>query len=220
MWIQASAPPQIATSTSPARIMRAASPIACTPAAQAVTGAPNGPLNPYLIETCPAAKFTRNEGMVKGDNLRVPRASAVRTASAIAGKPPTPEAIIVAVRSCCSVVVGCHCACCRASSVAASASKIKRSILRWSLGLTMASGFKPASASSSIVGTTPPTLAGKSLTISSGRRRKPDLPASNRCHTGSIPQPSGEAMPIPVITMRVGWLMVIPQFNLHDDRHL
>ncbi|MEY9107649.1 hypothetical protein ABH999_003845 [Bradyrhizobium yuanmingense] len=44
MSMQASAPPQIATSTSPDRIMRAASPIACTPAAQAVTGVPSAPL--------------------------------------------------------------------------------------------------------------------------------------------------------------------------------
>jgi hypothetical protein len=44
--MQASAPPQIAISASPARIRRAASPIACTPAAQAVTGAPIAPSNP------------------------------------------------------------------------------------------------------------------------------------------------------------------------------
>ena len=44
--MQASAPPQIAMSASPARIRRAASPIACTLAAQAVTGAPIAPSNP------------------------------------------------------------------------------------------------------------------------------------------------------------------------------
>jgi hypothetical protein len=40
---ESSEPPQIATSASPDLIRRALSPIACTPAAQAVTGAPMGP---------------------------------------------------------------------------------------------------------------------------------------------------------------------------------
>src|SRR5258707_15580157 len=44
--MQASVPPHTARSASPERIRRAASPIAWTLAAQAVTGAPRGPLKP------------------------------------------------------------------------------------------------------------------------------------------------------------------------------
>ena len=44
--IAASAPPQIAISASPLLMSRAASPMACTPAAHAVTGAPSGPSKP------------------------------------------------------------------------------------------------------------------------------------------------------------------------------
>ncbi|MNP30554.1 hypothetical protein D3C76_1236320 [compost metagenome] len=49
--IAASAPPHTAISASPQRISRTASPMAWTPAAQAVTGAPSGPLNPCWIDT-------------------------------------------------------------------------------------------------------------------------------------------------------------------------
>ena len=46
LHVVASEPPQIATSASSVRMRRAASPIACTLAAQAVTGVPMGPLKP------------------------------------------------------------------------------------------------------------------------------------------------------------------------------
>lgn len=44
--------------------------------------------------------------MVKGDRRRGPLPSVVRTASAMAWKPPTPEAMTVAVRSCASALCG------------------------------------------------------------------------------------------------------------------
>ena len=47
----ASAPPATITSASPKMISRAASPMACTPVAQAVTAEWFGPLRPYLMET-------------------------------------------------------------------------------------------------------------------------------------------------------------------------
>ena len=84
----ASLPPHTATSASPLRIRRAASPIACTLAAHAVTGAPNGPLSPWRIDTCPAAKLPRNDGTVNGDSRCGPRVSVVRTASALDGERP------------------------------------------------------------------------------------------------------------------------------------
>jgi hypothetical protein len=70
--MQASAPPARTMSASPLRIRRAASPMAWTLAAQAVTGAPSGPLKQCRIYTWPAARFTRKEGMVKGESRRAP----------------------------------------------------------------------------------------------------------------------------------------------------
>jgi hypothetical protein len=46
--------------------MRAASPSACAPVEQAVTGAWLGPLKPYLMETCPEARLIKAEGMKNG----------------------------------------------------------------------------------------------------------------------------------------------------------
>ena len=84
----ASLPPHTATSDSPLRIRRAASPIACTLAAHAVTGAPSGPLSPWRIDTCPAARLSKNDGTVNGDSRCGPRVSVVRTASALDGERP------------------------------------------------------------------------------------------------------------------------------------
>lgn len=61
----ASLPPQSAMSASSFRIRRAASPMAWMLAAQAVTGAPNGPFSWCLIDTCPAARLARKAGTVK-----------------------------------------------------------------------------------------------------------------------------------------------------------
>jgi len=102
--------------------------MACTLAAQAVTGAPNGPLNPCRIEIQPAARFTRNAGTVNGDSRRTPVSSTVRTASTITGNPPMPEATTVAVRSASAAVDGAHPAWPIASSAAARANWMNRSI--------------------------------------------------------------------------------------------
>ena len=58
----ASAPPATITSASPHMISRAASPIACTPVAQAVTTEWFGPLKPYLIETMAGAEVDQRRG--------------------------------------------------------------------------------------------------------------------------------------------------------------
>ena len=82
------------------------SPIAWADAAQAVTGAPSGPLKPYWIEIQPAAMLARKLGTVNGDSRRGPLSRIVSTASAITGEPPTPEPMIVAVAAFSSAVVG------------------------------------------------------------------------------------------------------------------
>src|SRR5215471_4829306 len=66
----ASAPPATITSASPSMIRRDASPMACTPVAQAVTALWLGPLKPYLMENWPEARLISAEGMKNGDRRR------------------------------------------------------------------------------------------------------------------------------------------------------
>ena len=200
--MQASAPPHTATSASPARIRRAASPMACALAAHAVTGAPSGPRKPWRIEMWPAAILARKLGTVNGDSRRGPRPSVVRTASTMAPKPPTPEPTMVAVRSRSLSVSGSQPACCKASCAAASANTLKRSIFFWSFGSTARAGSKPQGYAGARSGTTPATFADIDSVISSGSMTSPDRPSRRRRHAASTPQPSGETIPIPVTTMR------------------
>jgi len=65
--IAASTPPAIMASAWPSLTRRNAMPIALAPAAQAVTGQLMGPLAPYRMEICPAARLGRTAGMVKGE---------------------------------------------------------------------------------------------------------------------------------------------------------
>ena len=102
----ASAPPATITSASPHMISRAASPIACTPVAQAVTTEWFGPLKPYLIDTWPDARLISAEGMKNGDSRRA-RPSCTRIdASKIVSSPPMPEPIITPVAQRSSSVSG------------------------------------------------------------------------------------------------------------------
>ena len=203
----ASLPPHTAMSASPQRIMRAASPSACTLAAQAVTGAPSGPLSPWRMDTCPAARLTRNDGTVNGDSRCGPRVSVVRTASAMAPNPPMPDAMTVAVRASAAASPpatastgqpACASACCAAPN----AKGMKRSILRWSLGETMASTSQPPSGSSAKLSTRPATWAGTPSATPSGRRVMPERAASRRCQASSTWLPRGETRPMPVMTTR------------------
>ena len=68
--IELSAPPATITSASPSMMSRAASPMAWTPVAQAVTTEWFGPLKPYLMETCPEARLISADGMKNGDIRR------------------------------------------------------------------------------------------------------------------------------------------------------
>lgn len=76
-------------------------------------------MNLWRIRAWPAARFTRNEGTVKGGADDPWAIKAMRTACAIAPNPPTPEAMTVAVRSRSASVSGCQPACAMASCAAA-----------------------------------------------------------------------------------------------------
>ncbi|VTM13442.1 Uncharacterised protein [Klebsiella pneumoniae] len=162
-----------------------------------------GPRKPWAIDTCPAARLARKEGIVNGERRRGPRSSVVCTALAISLNPPIPVAITVAVRSCSASDAGDQPAWASASRAATSANSIKRSIFLRSFAGMVASGSKPCSGSLSMDGTWPATLQGISATSCSLSRVIPDLPASSDCQTCCTPQPSGLTIPIPVTTMRL-----------------
>ena len=93
----ASAPPAIITSASPYLIILEASPIAWAPVEQAVTTEWFGPLNPYLILTCPDNKLINAEGIKKGLIFLGPFVSSKRVVLAMVSKPPIPEPSITPV---------------------------------------------------------------------------------------------------------------------------
>ena len=69
MVIEASVPPQKATSAMPERIIWKPSPTAWVPEAQAETTLKAGPFRPRSIETCEEAAFGIIFGTVKGCGL-------------------------------------------------------------------------------------------------------------------------------------------------------
>ena len=208
--MQASAPPHTAISASPARMRRAASPMACALAAQAVTGAPKGPRKPWRMEMWPAAILARKLGTVKGERRFGPRLSVILTASTIAPNPPTPDATMVAVLWRASSVSGCQPACFNASCAALSANRLKRSIFFWSLGSTARAGSNPHGQPDVTMGTTPPTFVAMPSVMSSGKPAKPECPFKRRLHTDSVSHPNGDTIPIPVTTMRLEFKLKLP----------
>ena len=73
--ITASVPPASMASAVPSPMMRADSPMAWVPVAQAVTTERFGPLAPNRMETWPEASSMIMPGMKKGDMRRGPRSS-------------------------------------------------------------------------------------------------------------------------------------------------
>ena len=69
-------------------ISRAASPMACTPVAQAVTALWFGPLNPYLIDRWPDPRLISADGMKNGEMRRALPWTHKAAASAIDCSPP------------------------------------------------------------------------------------------------------------------------------------
>ncbi len=78
---------------------RKAVPMALVPAAQAVTVQLMGPLAPYRMETCPAARLGRTAGIVKGESLLGPLCSRTVCSFSMVLSPPMPEPMIVPTRS-------------------------------------------------------------------------------------------------------------------------
>jgi len=73
--------------------------MALVPAAQAVTGQLIGPLAPYRMEICPAARLGRTAGIVNGESLRGPLRSRTECSFSIVLSPPMPDPTTVPTRS-------------------------------------------------------------------------------------------------------------------------
>ena len=86
----ASLPPQIITSASPRSRMRKASPMAWAPVVQAVEGVRLGPVAPYLIEICPAARLAMVALMKKGETRPGPEARSFACSRSMTSKAPIP----------------------------------------------------------------------------------------------------------------------------------
>ena len=119
--IELSAPPATMTSASSMAIIRAASPMAWAPVAQAVTTEWFGPLRPWRMEIWPEARLISDIGMKKGLTRRGPCSFSTRAVSAMGPRPPMPEPTMTPVRSWSSPLSGFQPASARASSAAAMA---------------------------------------------------------------------------------------------------
>ena len=96
--IGASAPPAIATSTIPSRIIRAASPTEWAPEAHAVETASVGPVIPCFRAMNPAAMLTSDMGAAKGETPLNPRERRPETFSSQVPIPPRLDPMTTAVR--------------------------------------------------------------------------------------------------------------------------
>ncbi len=185
-----------------------ASPMAWAEAAQAVTGAPIGPLKPYLMEIQPAARLARKLGTVNGDSRRGPFSLMMLTASAITGEPPTPEPMMVPVTACFSGVSAIQPDCASASAAAPNPYWMNRSIFLMSLGSITAVGSKPLGCS--LPGTSPAILQAKAVVSKRVLVTMPLRPAISACQFASTPTPSGETAPMPVTTIGSVSVIKIP----------
>ncbi len=88
--MHASAPPATITSLRPWRMRSAASPIACTPVAQALVTEKLGPRRPSAIVVWPAAMFEIIAGTVYGLMRPGPRSISVVLVRSSVARPPIP----------------------------------------------------------------------------------------------------------------------------------
>jgi hypothetical protein len=94
----ASVPPATITSASPYSILRAASPMQCSPVVHAVTTERFGPLKPKRIDTWPATMLMIDAGTKNGVMRRGPRLASSAWVFSISGRPPMPEPMMQPMR--------------------------------------------------------------------------------------------------------------------------
>ena len=188
----ASVPPANITSASPYWMVLVARPMALLPEAQAVTSASTGPMRPKLMDTCPAAILAIIIGTAKGLTLEGPLVSMRCTVSSMVPIPPMPVPMMVPTRSGFSALMS-SLASSTAILAAATANCTFRSIWRTAfLSPTYFTGSKSF--------TSPAMRTGKSAASNSVMGPMPDFPAISAFQNSSVPMPTGETTPMPVIT--------------------
>ena len=157
----------------------------------AVAVAEFGPLAFQRIDTWPDARFTIADGMKNGVTLRGPDWRSFLCSRSITSNPPIPLPTYAPTRGATSGVTS------RpdifiAYSLAASAKKMKRPILRTSLADTKSSGSK------SVI--SPANRHEKPVASKCVIGAMPFFPASKAAQHSSVPTPTGETRPTPVTT--------------------
>ena len=188
----ASVPPANMTSASPYWMVLVARPMALFPEAQAVTSASTGPMRPKLMETWPAAMLAIIIGAAKGFTLVGPLVSMRCTVSSMVLMPPMPVPMMVPTRSGFSVLIS-SLASSTAILAAATANCTFRSMWRTAF-------LSPTYFTASKFFTSPAMRTGNPSVSNSVIGPMPDLPAISAFQNSSVPMPTGETTPIPVIT--------------------
>ena len=153
--------------------------------------------------TCPAAKFTIDPGIKKGEILRGPPFNIFECSRSITSKPPMPEPICTPTRSA-TVPTDFSPECSIASCEAASAKWMKRPIFRDSFFSTNSSGSKCLTSAAKRTG-----CPVRSKCVISAM---PLLPANSPCQTSGVVLPTPHNSPMPVTTTRRCSICYLPAF--------
>src|SRR5271165_893181 len=178
--------------------MRNESPMECALVVQAVAVASLGPLAPYFMDTCPAARLTMAAGMKKGEILRGPPSRSAKCSRSMMSNPPMPDPMCTPTRSAISgAIVSSDIFI--ASSDAARAKWMKRPIFLTSFFSTNWSGSK--------FWTSAAIWQANADASKRVMRSTPLLPACNAGHTSAVVWPIAQIMPRPVMTTRLAKLL-------------
>src|ERR1700719_3449899 len=191
--IAASEPPAIIASASPRTMTSKASPMACADAEHAVHVAELGPFAPNRIDTWPEARLMMAEGMKNGEILRGPPASSALCSRSIVVNPPMPDAMNTPTRGAFSGVTF-RPESSIANCAAAIAYWMKTSIFLTSFFSRNRSGSKPLTSLAIRVANSDAS----NLVIVP----MPLVPALSAVQLTSVPMPSDDTRPMPVMTTR------------------
>ena len=189
----ASLPPAIITSASQRAMILKLSPMEWALEVQAVAVASFGPLAPYRMLTCPAARLTMEAGIKNGEILRGPPCSSAECSRSMTSKPPMPEPMCTPTRSAISGVTS-RPDIFMASSAAARARWMNRPIFFTSFFSTNWRGAK--------FFTSAAIWQAKSEGSKAVMRAMPLFAASRLLQVSSLVLPTPQISPTPVITTR------------------
>ena len=189
--ISVSTPPARQRSTSPCRTRSEATPTAWAPVAQAEVTEKFGPITPRSWATWKPGVSTSIEPSTCGPIRPGPFSNIVCMPASIVLAPPKAEPIMTPTRSGSSTSAPLIAQAWRAAAIAAT---LQRSSLRASRFSTTDSGSKPFISQAICTS----MRDGSKFVIGP----TPDVPASSVAHDVAVSSPTGERMPMPVMTTR------------------